>query len=135
MKGSEEEEFQNNREIRLPDDNLCDQNELIEDIVPPQVLVCFDIHAEDRGPRVCDESTTLRQAVTSRRHVRTSRQDVTSGRRNSSYRLELHPRSTSNEFRVGYCKMVDYCGNTICYLSLVERRDWNRHEHYNMLYA
>lgn len=28
MKGSEEEEFQNNREIRLPDDNLCDQNEL-----------------------------------------------------------------------------------------------------------
>ena len=33
MKGSEEEEFQNNREIRLPDDNLCDQNELIEDTV------------------------------------------------------------------------------------------------------
>ena len=25
--------FQNNREIRSPDDNLCDQNELSEDIL------------------------------------------------------------------------------------------------------
>lgn len=66
MKGSEEEEFQNNIEIRLPDDNLCDQNELSENIVvSPQLLVCCDIHAEDWGPRVCDESRTLRQDVTS----------------------------------------------------------------------
>lgn len=48
MKGSEEEEFQNNIEIRLPDDNLCDQIELSEDIVvSSKLLVCFDIHAED----------------------------------------------------------------------------------------
>ena len=45
MKGSEEEKFQNNRELRSPDDNLCDQNELSEDIVVSrQLLVCFDIH-------------------------------------------------------------------------------------------
>ena len=44
MKGSVEEKFQNNREIRSPDDNLCDQNELSEDIVVSrQLLVCFDI--------------------------------------------------------------------------------------------
>ena len=35
--------FQNNREIRSPDENLCDQNELSEDIVVSrQLIVCFD---------------------------------------------------------------------------------------------
>lgn len=54
MKGSEEEEFQNNIEIRLPDDNLFDQNELSENIVvSPQLLVCCDIHAEGRLRPTC----------------------------------------------------------------------------------
>lgn len=42
--------------IKTNYDNLCDQNELSEDIAaPPQLLVCFDIQAEDWGPRVCDQ--------------------------------------------------------------------------------
>ena len=41
MKGSEEEEFQNNIEIRSPDDNLCDQNELSEDIVVSPQYTCL----------------------------------------------------------------------------------------------
>ena len=105
--------FQNNREIRSPDENLCDQNELSEDIVVSrQSIVCFDIHTR-----------RLKRTWTWCRN---------------SYRLggrPPDPRSTSNEFRVVFCNMADYCSNTICYLPTVKRRDWNRHEHYNMAYA
>ena len=45
IKGSKGKNSQNNREIRSPNDDLCDQNELSEDIVVSRrLLVCIHIH-------------------------------------------------------------------------------------------
>ena len=61
----------------------------------------------------------------------------------NSYRLGVRPRSTSNEFpsqvinrlsQIIIINLADYSSDTICDLSTVKRRDWTRHEHYNMLY-
>ena len=63
--------------------------------------------------------------------------------RQYSYRLEVRPRSTSNEFlsrvinrlsQIIIINLADYSSDTTCDLSTVKRRDWTRHEHYNMLY-
>ena len=66
----------------------------------------------------------------------------------ADYRLCLNPTSQRyargalvTSFRVGwlseivgYCNMADYSCTNICDLPTVKRRDWTRHEHYNMFY-
>ena len=66
----------------------------------------------------------------------------------ADYRLCLNPTSQRyargalvTSFRVGwlseivgYCNMADYSCNNICDLPTVKRRDWTRHEHYNMFH-
>ena len=51
-KALKKKKFQNNKEICSPDDNLCDEIELSEDVVVSQRLL---VYFEGRGPRERDQ--------------------------------------------------------------------------------